>query len=109
MEELKEFIYNIDNKELNIKLKRSHGMPCSLDTFLINDCPAYEDNFGEGRDDRDYPGERPDYGCVHMIWERDNSNKKMAMTKYNLTSNEFDKVCDVLENYLYVGCCGWCS
>lgn len=35
--------------------------------------------------------------------------KKTTMEKYSLSWEEYDEICELLEDVLYVGGCSWCS
>lgn len=85
------------------------ALPCELEEFTINGQRADKDDFG-----RTYDSDREgaeDYCCGCMIFERCKNRdvKKLTMEKYSLSWEEYDEICELLENELYVGSCGWCS
>ena len=96
----------IGNKEVCIKPYRS--LPCATEIFTINGIDAYFGDFGCGTDID--PENAPDYGCGCHIFEstEDSVEIEKAMNKYSLTREEFDGICKLLEEELFVGECGWC-
>ena len=98
--------YNIGNKV--VEVEPYYSFPCGLMIFTINGIDACKSEFGTTYDSQAWNA--PDYGCGCSIFERDTNekNRKMIMKKYSLTPQEFDGICDVLEEILYVGRCGWC-
>ena len=84
---------------------------CSADIFTVKGKDADEDDFGDRFDDA--PDEADDYGCGDKVFRRfsrlDDMDKRMACCKkYRITDSEYDEICDVLEQELSFGHCGWC-
>lgn len=78
---------------------------CALSEFTINGIPADYDDFGDKYDtDRI---NAPDYGCGNMRFIPQRPTEKV-LTKYKITSSEYDEICDELESALSFGYCGWC-
>lgn len=86
-------------------------LPCSLQTFTIGEQSADTSDFGNGGDEGPDEGQEPEpYACSHWTWHRTNKSVEMrdAREKYKLSDEDFDKICDELEDILHVGSCGWC-
>lgn len=79
---------------------------CEMEIFVINGKNANSDDFGEKFDHNEAKAE--DYCCGDMRFDRKKSNKAV-LKKYKITEKEYSKVCDMLEDKLSFGCCGWCS
>lgn len=96
----------IGNKEVCIKPYRS--LPCATEIFTINGIDASYYDFGMGEDID--PESAPDWGCGCHVFKRteDSVEIEKAMNKYSLTREEFDGICKLLEEELFVGECGWC-
>lgn len=65
------------------------------------------DDFGDWHDLA--PENAPRWGCGcwgFEIWLAEDTN---AMEKYGITKAEYYIIGQVLEKYLYVGCCDWCA
>ena len=82
------------------------ALPCELKTFTINGIRADKDDFGEGYDADIYGA--PDYGCGCHKFEADRTEKPSILEKYNIDYADYLEICDILEDKLYVGSCGWC-
>ena len=97
----------IGNKSIIIQLYS--GLPCELEVFTINGIDAYYQDFGKTYDSkREYAEE---YCCGCMMFEscKDREQKKTTMAKYSLSWEEYDEICELLEEVLYVGYCNRCS
>lgn len=82
-----------------------HGLPCALEKFTIRDKDADDTDFGEGGDQ----GERGEpYTCTDHRFIANRCPKHGVLEKYGITREEYDAICDALEDVLYVGSCGWC-
>jgi hypothetical protein len=82
------------------------ALPCALQTFTINGIDADENDFGEGFD-ADWEN-APDYGCGFHKFEGDRTEKPSVLAKYNIDYSDYLEICDLLEETLLVGSCGWC-
>ena len=91
---------------MELVIKPYHGLPCELEIFTINGIKANQRDFGNNEDRA--PEEGDIYGCGHRTFEADRHKASKCMKKYNITIDEFNKICDELEDKLYVGACGWC-
>lgn len=80
---------------------------CELSKFTINGINAHYDDFGT-KEDRD-PKSAPDYCCADMRFIPYPSINLEALKKYNITSEEYNEVCKILEDKLSFGACGWCE
>lgn len=94
---------------VEVCIKPFHALPCATETFTINGKDASSYNFGMGEDID--PENAPDYGCGYRVFKRteDQAEIEETMNKYSLTREEFDRICRLLEEELFVGECGWCS
>lgn len=83
---------------------------CECATFSVNgiDWADYED-FGV-KFDRDSDN-APDYCCGDMRFTRHTDRDKIVkcLVKYGITMEQFNEICDVLEDKLSFGSCGWCE
>ena len=86
-------------------------LPCELETFTIKGKRASKDDFGYT-----YEGNRYCFSFSRHSPCKNNhfksipykSNKEVA-DKYGLDEYEYIKVCEALEDKLYVGECKWCG
>ena len=85
------------------------ALPCELEIFTINGINANQRDFGKTYDAEKDNAEN--YCCGCMMFERckDRVDKKTTMEKYSLSWEEYDEICELLEEVLYVGYCSWCS
>lgn len=79
---------------------------CYMPKFIINDIQAGEDDFGSGWDHS--PDDAEDYCCGNYMWERKPATQEV-LNKYNISISEYCIICDMLEEKLSFGACGWCS
>lgn len=80
------------------------ALPCELETFTINGKSADSSYFGDTFDHN----EKRHYGCGDMRFKPQSPTKEV-LDKYNITEEEeYNKICDELEDKLCVGRCGWC-
>ena len=82
------------------------GSLCYTPLFVINGKDADYNDFGD-KYDRD-PENAEDYGCGNMQFKRDYERKDELMQKYNINHEEWDMICNKLEEGLSFGTCGWC-
>ncbi len=78
---------------------------CSTKDFKINLIDAVYEDFGE-KFDRNSLIER-DYHCGCMKFTRINSTKEI-LDKYKITEEEYQEICDKLEEGLSFGKCDCC-
>ena len=84
------------------------ALPCELEVFTINGKDADSFDFGMTSDHKeDCDDEIVAYGCYNRYFEP-NPPAKEVLHKYNITEEEYYKICSELEDKLYVGSCGWC-
>jgi len=82
------------------------GIPhCSTSKFMINGVGADQDDFGE-KHDRDSENAE-DYGCGDMEFTRNPSTNEI-LDKYRINEEQYQEVCEKLEEGLSLGSCGWC-
>ena len=82
------------------------ALPCELQTFTINGINANKSDFGEGFD-ADWTN-APDYGCGFHKFEADRTEKPSILEKYKIDQADYLEICELLEEKLLVGRCGWC-
>ena len=82
-----------------------YALPCELETFTINGKSANSFDFGETFDHINE--EKEVYGCCNMYFEP-NPPAREILHKYNITEEEYYKICSELEDKLYIGHCEWC-
>ena len=90
-------------KEMELIIEPCDALPCELETFTINGKSADSSDF----DDTFDHNEKRHYGCGDMRFEPQSPTKEV-LAKYNITEEEYNKICDELEDKLCVGSCGWC-
>lgn len=90
---------------MELSIKVFQALPCELETFIINGKKANSEDFGEVYDHN--KENKESYGCGNMYFESIPSTKEV-LDKYNITKEEYDKICDELEDKLFIGRCGWC-
>lgn len=77
-------------------------LPCSLKTFTINDIPADNDDFGSTFT----CGAAGDNSCgCRFIFKLPTQE---VLDKYKISLDDYRKVCEALEDKLYVSRCGLC-
>lgn len=103
-----EIKHTIKKSNKIIEVEPYYAFPCKLQTFSIDGKDANQYDFGRNRD-HDLWNAEP-YGCACNKFERIDNPSEISetMKRYSLTREEFDEICSILENVLYVGCCGWC-
>ena len=90
---------------MELVIEPFNALPCELETFTINGKKASSFDFGNTFDHIN--GEKEVYGCCNMYFEP-NPPAEEILHKYNITEEEYYKICDELEDKLYVGRCEWC-
>ena len=103
MKQFEEKVFDIKRMELIVE--PCYALPCELETFTINGKSAYSSDFGDTFDHNKRL--KKHYGCSDMRFEPQSSTKEV-LTKYNITEEEYNKICDELEDKLCVGRCEWC-
>ena len=105
---INEFLKNLwhdaeEKPNMELIVEPCHALPCELETFTINGKAADSSDFGDTFDHN----EKRHYGCGDMRFEPQSPTKEV-LAKYNITEEEYNKICDELEDKLCVGSCGWC-
>lgn len=90
---------------MELKLKIFNAL-CATEVFTINGKDADSNDFGEQYDEAIEDAE--DYCCGNMVFARKKDSEEV-LKKYNITKDEYDTICDKLEDGLSFGCCGWCA
>ena len=85
---------------------RTYDGMCGCHDFFIKDIKADLDDFGWMKDFA--PEESPDYGCGDRGFAPASATAEV-LKKYNITSDEYNKICECLVENLYVGYCGLCQ
>lgn len=78
---------------------------CVASVFRVNDIEAESDDFGTSSDEA--PEDAEEYGCGDRQWRRRDATPEV-LTKYNITSPEYELIAGQLEVGLSFGSCGWC-
>jgi len=78
---------------------------CSTSEFVVNGVTADYDDFGDKYDHDSENAE--EYGCGDMHFDPKPFTEEV-LNKYHITENEYDKICNKLEDGLSFGNCGWC-
>lgn len=119
--------HEITEKEINGKLIEVvpyKGLPCEVENFYIDerlienfDIEDFGESEDKGRTLFSDSEEYYDLCCHNRVFERYDKTKEgypkeiveKAKEKYGFTDLEYDEVCLLLEEALYVGACGWCN
>lgn len=78
---------------------------CCISSGTINGVGIEEKDFGSHEDKA--PDKAEPYGCGDMQFERVQSTKEV-LDKYSITEEEYEQICDKLQDGLSFGYCGWC-
>ena len=90
---------------MELVIEPFNALPCELKVFTINGKKADSYDFGSTFDHIN--GEKEVYGCCNMYFESEPPTEEV-LHKYNITEEEYYKICDELKDKLYVGHCEWC-
>lgn len=92
---------------MDIKIETYRALPCHTSVFKINNIDADYCDFGSMDN-----GGCIEYECQNMRFipeYRSKEKRDAAVKKYGITVEEYLEICNILEDKLYVGACGWCS
>lgn len=78
---------------------------CELREFIINGVSADYEDFGNKSDHG--AAFAQEYGCGDMRFVGKRCTQEI-LDKYKITVDEYNEACEVLENKLSFGACGWC-
>lgn len=84
----------------------SYNALCSLMNFEVNGIKAEEKDFGEHHDIQ--PELADDYACYNMKFIPKPATQEV-LNKYNINVDEYNEVCNKLDEQLSFGNCGWCQ
>ena len=79
---------------------------CDMKIFKINGIDANKDDFGVQTDYE--PEDTLVYCCGNMVFERKQSTKDV-LVKYKINEEEYQEICEKLEDGLSFGSCGLCE
>jgi hypothetical protein len=83
-----------------------YGALCETKNFKINDIDADYEDFG---DKYDHDSENAEsYCCADMEFDSKPATQEI-LDKYHITVDEYNEICDKLEEGLSFGRCGWCE
>ena len=91
---------------MEIIIKTYDCYPCACEIFEINGKSAEVEDFGRVTDIM--PEMAEPYGCGCRQFIPDKNKAEEAIKTYGITIDEFNEVCDKLEEELFVGSCGLC-
>lgn len=91
---------------MKLEIKTLSALPCGLDVFKINGKDANLADFGEMEH---VEGNCMDGTCHYEFNRNIDPPSQKILKKYRITDTEYSKICDRLEDKLYVSGCGWCS
>ena len=91
---------------MELVIKPYHGLPCELEIFTINGKCADSGDFGDIFDHNERIKEP--YVCGDKHFDPKIPTKEV-LDKYHITVEEYNTICNELEDKLWVGRCGWCS
>ena len=93
---------------MELVIEPFNALPCELEIFTINGKQADSNDFGMTSNHKeDYDDEITVYGCCNMYF-KPNPPAMEVLHKYNITEEEYYKICDELKEKLSVGYCEWC-
>ena len=78
---------------------------CALEKFNINGIQAYYEDFGTKKDIN--PNGAEPYGCGDMEFIPKPYTQEI-LDKYQITTDDYNEVCNKLKDELSFGYCGWC-
>ena len=82
--------------------------PCLLKTFIINGIKASRNEFGYDSSSRSIE-DLMRSGCTnHKFDTIPYDHNEETASKYNLTKDEYEKICEDLKSLLSIGCCFRC-
>lgn len=90
-----------------MKLEMSGPYCSGLRVFRINHIDADTDDFGMSIDRR--PEIAPEYGCGDRKFYAYSRPSTGVLEKYHITSSEWKKIGEKLEDMLDWGCCSLCD
>jgi predicted metal-binding transcription factor (methanogenesis marker protein 9) len=90
----------------NVEALSDSALPCALTHFVINGRIATESDFGKGLDTGE--GNSNYWGCTNRVF-KSRPLRQYVLTKYDITEDDYYKICEFLEDYLSVGQCGLCD
>lgn len=101
--------YPISTKVVGTKevcLREKEYMPCEMDVFTIDGENVDVLDFGvvDFCDDCDCD----DDGCC-MVFCRHKERDANTLGKYQLTTEEYDGICEILEDAIEIHDCHWCE
>ena len=79
---------------------------CEHRVFNINGVKATYEDFGEKYDRS--PETADPYCCADMRFTS-NLPTQEVLDKYKITTDEYKQICEMLEEKMSYGCCGWCE
>lgn len=102
----------MSKKKKLIEVKASFSMPCHPAWLRIKGQEATLSEFGywiKGNKEECTQSDIKNWGCYQRRFEtfpiRENQE---TLDKYNLSEDEYEEICDKLEEEFNVGTCGWC-
>ena len=99
----KDYIKIESDSKLEYTIEPYQCLPCSLSKFEINGIRADVEDFGETNVSGDCME-----GTCHS-WFTPKLPVYEVLHKYGINLDGYSKICEDLEDKLYVGGCGWCS
>lgn len=87
------------------KIIKVYSSLCEMEEFKINGVDASYEDFGEKRDTS---REHEDYCCGNMKFTPKLVTQEI-LDKYSINVNEYNIICEELEDKLSFGSCGSCS
>jgi hypothetical protein len=89
--------------ELNVQV---YSSLCATSVFVINGITADSADFGDQCDHDNNNAE--DYGCGDMVFTRKQPDDGV-LNKYKISKQEYEEVCEKLEDRLSFGYCDLCT
>ena len=94
------------------EVKPFSALPCRPYSFKIKGAAASLDDFGdyvEGDKNECEDLDIVNWGCYKKYFKtKPYADNKRVAKAYNLTENEYNELCKVLEDVFAIGTCGWC-
>lgn len=90
---------------MELVIEPMYALPCCLEVFTINGKSADQDDFGDTFDH--HCEDAKPYACADMHFDTKPPTKEV-LDKYNITEEQYNNICNELEDKLYVGSCVWC-
>jgi hypothetical protein len=93
---------------MEVVITTMYAVPCETETFTINGKDAYASDFGYSEDTSETMYDES-WACGNRRFvPYYNEPIEGLLDEYGITLDEYNTICNMLEDKLYVGECHWC-